>query len=67
MKYAIVIAGCLALGACGWTGVAIGTASAVYCNGISEPGKQVVRNAITGGSQVIYCEGDKDVQVPAAE
>lgn len=55
-----IIAAALALGLSGCvleiatTGFVVGTAA--YCAGVSEVGKQAIRDVVTAGKQVIACE-----------
>lgn len=52
----LTLSGCLAtIGA----GIAIGTT--MYCAGVSEAGKEVIRDVATAGKKIIACES------PAAE
>lgn len=37
------------------TGLAITLASRIYCVGVTEEGKQLVRDALTGGLQLVAC------------
>jgi hypothetical protein len=54
---AFLLSGCAVLPPVLQAGVAVaGAARAAYCLGISEDGKQGVRDVLTAGSQVITCE-----------
>lgn len=52
---AVVLSGCIPALVAGGIGAASLIARDVYCAGSSETGKQVVRNAMTHGQQVIAC------------
>jgi hypothetical protein len=59
MKHPLLAAalGC-ALAGCSTTGqigLAVQIAQGVYCTAITEEGKQALRNAVTGGTQLIAC------------
>lgn len=49
---------CCALAGCttaGRVGLAVQIAQGVYCTAITPQGKQALRNAVTGGRQLIAC------------
>lgn len=58
LKLLTAAALCCALAACSTAsrvGLAVQIAQGVYCTAVTPAGKQALRNAVTGGQQLIAC------------
>lgn len=56
MGLTLALSGCLG-------GVLVNSGAHLYCNTTTNVGKQLVRNQLTGGAQLLYCPEKEDVQV----